>query len=135
MKPIQEIIQIRDVCDEIIQYPNIQPNFIWEHFRMCRFLQTPPSILIDTSSKSYDYKQERWNADIHLLSTFCFLDKDEYELFAKERQLFLIKNVIQYEFQDVVGSRILKLDNSKVMVANWMFDLQRNERTKMWHKN
>ena len=102
---------------------------------MCRFLQTPPSILIDTSSKSYDYKQEIWNADIHLLSTFCFLDKDEYELFVKERQLFLIKNVIQYEFQDVVGSRILKLDNSKVMVANWMFDLQRNERTKMWHKN
>ena len=74
MKPIQELIQIRDVCDEIIQYPNIQP-----------------SILIDTSSKSYDYKQEIWNEDIHLLSTFCFLDKDEYELFAKERQLFLIK--------------------------------------------
>ena len=127
MRPIQELIQIRDVCDEINNYPYIQPNFILEHFRMYRFLQTPPSIRIDTSSKSYEYKQEIWNADIHLLSTFCFLDKDEYELFAKEGQLYLIKNVIQYEFQDVVGSRKLKLDNSKGMVANWMFYLQRND--------
>ena len=127
MRPIQELIQVRDIFDDSNQYPYIQPNFIMEHFKMYRFLQTPPNIRIDVESKSYEYKQEIWNADIHLLSTFCFLSPEEMKVFANETQAYLIKNIIQYDFHDVVGSRKLKLDNSMGMVANWMFYLQRND--------
>ena len=127
IRPIQELFQVRDIFDETNQYPYIQPNFIMEHFKMYRFLQSPPNIRIDTNSKNYENKQEIWNADIHLLSTFCFLSKAEYQLFAKESQLYLIKSVIQYDFHNIVGSSKLKLDNSMGMVANWMFQLQRND--------
>ena len=127
IRPIQELFQVRDIFDETNHYPYIQPNFIMEHFKMYRFLQTPPNIRIDVDSNNYQYKQEIWNADIHLLSTFCFLSNDELKLFANEGQVYLIKNVTQYYFQDVLGSRKIKLDNSMGMVANWMFHLQRND--------
>jgi hypothetical protein len=127
MRPIQELFQVRDIYDEINQYPYIQPNFIQEHFLMYRFLQTPPAIRIDTNSAAYQYKQQIWNADIHLLSTYCFLSDQESKQFAAEDQIYLIKNVIQYDFQNVTGTQRLKLDNSTGMVANWMFYLQRND--------
>lgn len=126
-RPIQQLFQIRDIYDEINQYPYIKPDFNLEHFKMFRFLQTPPAIRIDSSQTPYQYLQQIWNADIHLLSTFCFLSDQEAKKLAAEDQVYLIKNVIQYDFLNVTGTQKLKLENSSGMVANWMFYLQRND--------
>ena len=124
LRPIQELFQVRDVTDSGNNFPYIQPDFNRPQFQMYRFLQTPPSVDIDSSN--YPIKINSWNADIHLMSTYCFLSKEESQLFAGQDQIYLIKDVFQYKFDNISGSNRLKLTSSG-MVANWMFYLQRND--------
>lgn len=124
LRPIQELFQIRDVYDIGNRYPYIQPDFNESRFQMYRFLQTPPSVII--SAESYTNKISTWNADVHLMATYCFLSKDETQLFASQDQVYLVKDVFQYNFENVTGTKKLKL-NSNGMVSNWMFYLQRND--------
>ena len=124
LRPIQELFQIRDVYDEPNSFPYVQPDFNRDEHQMYRFLQTPPSVYLD--SANYGNKTNVWNADIHLISTYCFLSKDEAQLFAAKDQAYLIKDVFRYDFQNVTGSKRVKL-LSNGMVSNWMFYLQRND--------
>lgn len=127
MRPIQELFQVRDVFDATDEFPLRAPDFNQEQFSMYRFLQSPPAVRINTSSNAYAFKQKIWNADIHLLATYAFLSDEEQKRFAKEDQLYLVKNVIEYKFYNVTGSQRLKLQNSNNMVSSWMFFLQRND--------
>jgi hypothetical protein len=127
LRPIQELFQVRDVLDTGNLYPYIQPDFNKEAFRMYRFLQTPPSIRTDTASSTYKITTQTWNADIHLLSTYCFLSKQEADKFAKESQLYLVKDVVEYKFYNVTGANKVKLENSMGMVSSWMWFFQRND--------
>ena len=124
IRPIQELFQIRDVYDEPNSFPYVQPDFNRDEHQMYRFLQTPPSVYLD--AKNYANKTNVWNADIHLLSTYCFLSKDEAQLFAAKDQVYLIKDVFKYDFHNVTGSKRVKL-MSNGMVSNWMFYFQRND--------
>ena len=124
LRPIQELFQVRDVFDLQYQRPYVQPDFNQSHFQMYRFLQTPPDIVI--KADNYTNKISTWNADIHLLSTYCFLSKDEAQVFAANDQVYLVKDVFQYNFDNITGTNKLKLTSSG-MVANWMFYLQRND--------
>ena len=124
LRPIQDLFQIRDVYDIGNRYPYIQPDFNESRFQMYRFLQSPPSTII--TADSYTNKISTWNADVHLMATYCFLSKDETQLFASQDQIYLVKDVFQYNFENVTGTKKLKL-NSNGMVANWMFYLQRND--------
>ena len=127
LRPIQELFQVRDITDMDNMFPYIQPDFNREVFRMYRFLQTPPAVRTDFASASYGNTTQTWNADVHLLATYCFLSQDEAKAFAREDQTYLVKDVIQYKFHDVTGSRKMKLENSTGMVANWMWYFQRND--------
>ena len=124
IRPIQELIQVRDVFDPDNLFPYVQPDFNQPQFQMYRFLQTPPSIFME--SQYYENRTNIWNADIHLIATYCFLSKDEAQLFAAKDQLYLVKDIFKYDFENVTGSKRVKL-NSTGMVANWMFYLQRND--------
>ena len=88
-------------------------------------LQTPASIIID--EENYESTISTWNADVHLLSTYCFLSKDEAQIFASKEQVYLIKDVFRYNFENVTGTKRIKLTSSSGMVSNWMFFLQRND--------
>ena len=127
IRPIQELFQVRDVLDGGNLYPYVQPDFNQEHFKMYRFLQTPPSIRTDTLSASYQNMSQIWNADVHLLATYCFLSKEEAQKFAREDQVYLVKDVVEYKFHDITGATKLKLENSMGMVTNWMWYFQRND--------
>jgi hypothetical protein len=70
---------------------------------------------------------DSWVADVHLLSTYGFLSKEERDLFAAEDQMYLIKDVFQYYQQNVTGSSKVKLQNSNGMVSSWMWYLQRSD--------
>ena len=124
LRPIQELFQVRDVFDFQNLYPYVQPDFTQSQFQMYRFLQTPPSVVL--TPDNYQNKVSVWNADIHLLATYCFLSKEETELFAAQDQVYLVKDVFQYNFQNVTGTRKLQV-YSNGMVSNWMFYLQRND--------
>uniref|UniRef100_A0A6C0LPP4 Major capsid protein N-terminal domain-containing protein n=1 Tax=viral metagenome TaxID=1070528 RepID=A0A6C0LPP4_9ZZZZ len=124
LRPIQELFQVRDVYDIQYRYPYIQPDFNESRFQMYRFLQSPPSVII--SPENYTNKISTWNADVHLMATYCFLSKDETQVFASQDQVYLVKDVFQYNFENITGTKKVKL-NSNGMVANWMFYLQRND--------
>jgi hypothetical protein len=124
LRPIQELFQIRDVFDINYNFPYIQPDFNQSQFQMYRFLQTPPTPLIQAAD--YINKVSTWNADVHLISTYCFLSKEEAKIFATQDQVYLVKDVFNYFFENVTGSQRLKVE-SNGMVSNWMFYLQRND--------
>ena len=124
LRPIQELFQVRDVFDVQNNFPYMQPDFNQPQFQMYRYLQTPPSVKIDTTN--YTNTITTWNSDIHLLSTYCFLSKEEAQLFAMEDQVYLVKDVFEYNFQNVSGSNRLDL-TSLGMISSWMWFLQRND--------
>lgn len=122
MRPIRELFQARDVFDPGNQYPYVQPDFNQTQFNMYQFLQTP----IPDLSGSYPITTNTWNADVHLLSTYCFLTGEEARQFAAEDQAYLVKDVFEYTFQNVTGSKKVQLTSSG-MVSSWMMYLQRND--------
>lgn len=125
LRPIFELFQIRDIRDIANSYPYIQPDFNIDQHRMFRFLQTPPAERIDATA--YTNQIPTWNADIHLMSTYCFLSKEESQLFAAEDQVYLVKDVNEYNFLNINGSTKIKLASSTGMVSNWMWFFQRND--------
>ena len=132
-RPIQELFQVRDVFDPGNNFPYMQPNFNLPQFNMFQFLQTPPEYLANidetnhtTNLWNYPNTTNVWNADIHLLSTYCFLSSDETKQFAAEDQVYLVKDVFEYTFQNITGTQKVQLTSSG-MVANWMMYLQRND--------
>lgn len=125
-RPIQDLFQVRDVEDYENKFPYIRPDFNNNAYQMYRFLQTPPSKII-SNVDNYENKVPIWNADIHLLATYAFLSNEESELFAAKDQVYLIKDVFTYNFQNVTGSKRVKLLSSSGMVSSWMFYLQRSD--------
>lgn len=124
LRPIQELFQVRDVFDSQYNRPYVQPDFTQARFQMYRFLQTPPSVI--STATHYQNTTNIWNADVHLMSTYCFLSSDEAKKFALEDQVYLVKDVFEYNFQNVTGTNRVKL-TSNGMIANWMWFLQRND--------
>jgi hypothetical protein len=124
MRPIQELFQVRDVFDYTNNFPYVQPDFTNAIFQMYRFLQTPPSVDLDASN--YDNTLSTWNSDVHLISTYCFLSNEEARTFAMNDQVYLVKDVFEYNFLNITGASRLSL-NSTGMVSSWMWFLQRND--------
>jgi len=126
LRPIQELFQVRDIFDAENNYPYIQPDFNQARFQMYRFLQTPPSGDTSVEGGKYTNFINNWNADIHLMTTYAFLSKDEAKLFAGEDQIYLVKEVFQYQFDNITGSNTVSL-TSNGMISSWMWYFQRND--------
>jgi hypothetical protein len=78
------------------------------------------------SLNTYPDRRTNWNADIHLMSTYCFLSEEEVRVFAAKDQEYLIKEVYEYKFPNVTGSHRVLL-NSLSMVADYMWYFQRSD--------
>jgi hypothetical protein len=124
LRPIQDLFRVRDVLDKDNDFPYVRPDFTLDRFQMYRFLQTPPSTFL--YSADYENQTATWNADVHLISTYCFLSEDEIRKFTAQDQVYLIKDIYQYKFENITGSRRLKVETNG-MVSNWMWYLQRND--------
>ena len=124
MKPIYELMQIRDVYDFPNNFPYISPNFNLYYMQFYRFLQTPPDIELGVSS--YLDTRTLWNADIHLICTYGFLSNEESRIFALQEQKYLFKQVREQIFYNVTGSNRITLD-SIGMITDWMFFFQRSD--------
>lgn len=125
LRPIQELIVIRDVEDPTSEFKHIQPNFNDPLQQFYRFLQPPPDISLNTAS--YQDKRTNWNADIHLVSTYGFLTEEESKVFAAQEQKYLFKSVYDWKFFNVTGSQRVKLENTQGMISSWMWTFQRSD--------
>ena len=110
LRPIRDLFQVRDVFDYQNNFPYVKPDFNENRFQMYRYLQTPPSF--NLSSANYTNQTTTWNADVHLLSTYCFLSKEEATKFAREDHVYLIKDIHEYNFENITGAKKIKVDSS-----------------------
>jgi hypothetical protein len=123
-RPINEWFTIRDVFDYTNNFPIVAPNFNQYYMQFYRFLQTPPDELLGTNS--YINTRTLWNADINLNCTYCFLSNDESEVFAKNEQKYLFKQIYEKPYYNITGQNKIDLD-SLGMVVSWMFYFQRSD--------
>ena len=123
-RPVNEWFTIRDVMDYTNNYPVIAPNFNQYYMQLYRFLQTPPDEVLGPSS--YLDTRTNWNADINLNCTYCFLSNDEAEIFAKNEQKYLFKQIYEKPYYNITGQNKINLD-SLGMVISWMFYFQRSD--------
>ena len=121
LRPVTELYIIRDVRDKLNNYPYIQPNPNQDYQQFHNFIQTPPNVELN-----YSDKRTNWNADMHLISTYGFLSKDENRVFAKESHEYLIKEVYEHVYHNVVGSQKINTD-SLGLVNSWMWYFQRSD--------
>lgn len=138
MRPVRELFVTRDINymppqttgpltpAQVAQAPFIQPNFNEPEYQFYRFLQPPPAVDISTTDVYLD-KRTDWNADVHLLSTYCFLSAEESRVFASQEQKYLLKSAYEWDFKNVTGSHRVELQNTAGMVATWMFLFQRSD--------
>jgi hypothetical protein len=123
-RPINEWFTIRDVMDPANNFPVVAPNFNQFYMQLYRFLQTPPDETLGPNS--YIDTRVLWNSDINLNCTYCFLSNDESEVFAKNEQKYMIKQIYEKPFYNVTGQNKIDLD-SLGMVISWMFYFQRSD--------
>lgn len=125
IRPIRDLFIVRDVYDTENAFPLVQPDFNLPQFQMYRYLQSPakPTInLLDYGNPDL----KTWNADIHIVATYCFLSEEERIWFAKQDQVYLVKDVLEHTFNDVVETKTLSIP-SNGLIASWMWFFQRND--------
>lgn len=130
IRPIQDLFRVRDVFDVANFFPYVRPDFNQDRFQMYRFLQSPPD------NYQYENTTRIWNADVHVMATYCFLSNEEKEVFAVKDQIYLVKDIFEYDYLNITGSTKVKLESSSGMVSNWMFYFQRNDvnlRNEWWN--
>ena len=123
-RPIFELFRIRDVFDYENNFPVVAPNFNKYYEQIYRFLQPPPDINLGINS--YLDTRSIWNADLYLNCTYCFLSNDEQQLFAKNEQSYLFKQVHENMFYNVTGPNKIQLD-SIGLISTWMWFMQRSD--------
>jgi len=132
MRPVRDLFVTRDITYaattpvQVAQAPFIQPNFNEPEYQFYRFLQPPPAADIATADVYLD-KRTDWNADVHLLSTYCFLSAEESRVFASQEQKYLLKEAYEWDFKNITGTHRVELQNTMGMVATWMFLFQRSD--------
>jgi hypothetical protein len=124
LRPICELFRIRDVTDEVFQFPYIAPDFNVPQFQMYHFLQTPPEA--DLSYNSYQNKTNTWNANIHLMCEYVFLDEYDRNWMARNNLVYLIKDPYRSDYKNISQSNRLNVITSG-MVSSYTFYLQRND--------
>ena len=121
-RPVKELYRIRDVEDIPFQFPYIAPDPGNDLHSFYRFIQPPQ----DASSAVYTNKRTDWNADVHLLANYIFLDKDERSWFAETEQQYLVQQVFEREYFNVVGTISSEI-NSRDLVPSYMWRFRRND--------
>ena len=138
LRPIVELFTIKDVLYDLSSNPNnininnydeiprIQASQNISSYGFYRFIQEPPVRDISSALNIYQDRRNYINCDIHLITTQCFLDNEERQIFANNSQSYLIKEVYEYNFEKINKSNKVKLE-SNGLVSNWMWYFQRND--------
>jgi len=134
-EPIKNLYVINDTTKAIYSHglgPRISPNPNEPEHQIWRFLQPPPdpsgckSTTLACKEAGYDTTITDWNADIHLISTYVFLDKEEQRVTSQNSHKILFKQIHCHKFFDIAGSHIIKIE-SKDLVANYMWRFRRSD--------
>lgn len=121
-RPIKELYRIRDVEDIPFNFPYVAPISGNDLHQFYRFIHRPQ----DSKSEHYPNKRTDWNADVHLLCNYIFLDKEEQGWFAETEQQYLVQQVFERDYFNVTGSTSIEM-NSRDLVPSYMWRFRRND--------
>ena len=136
MKPLNELFTINNVVKDLditdssykelnsSLYNRIAPNSSLEEHSIYRFLQPPPTI--ELNKEDYKSFSAVWETDVHLISNYCFLTKEESKVFALNEQKYLIKDVKYNIHYNLIGSHKLKIDTN-ALVSSWLWFFRRSD--------
>ena len=130
LRPLNELFTIRDVLSSSSYdaIPRIHaPQSKNEAYGFHRFIQPPPlrDLLPGVPYTNTSFRLSPV-ADLHLITTQCFLDTTERTLFASNNQSYLIKVVYEYDFKKVNKASKVKVE-SNGLVSSWMWRMQRDD--------
>jgi hypothetical protein len=124
-RPIRELFMVRDVFDVENNFPYIAPRVNDEFMQMHRFLAPPPDLELGRYSYAPNARDD-WNADVYLSCDMYFLSNRERLAFTANSHTYLIKQVREQRFMDVVGSNRLEVTALGV-AAGWLWYFQRSD--------
>ena len=131
LRPINDLFRINDVSltknNGFDDNLHIRPNVNNEYHSFYRFNQPPPDEKL--TADSYKDKNYMWNTDIHLIGTYCFLSEEEATVFAKNEQKYLIKDIKEDKYPNIIGTKRIKVETNG-MASTWMWYFQRNDNNK-----
>ena len=94
---------------------------------------TGPVFLPETSDEIPEWIEsnwpvpgDSWDADVHILGEYVFLDDDERNVFAARPQSYLIQDVFQHNHYDISGTERIELTSVRGMVSGWTWFLRRS---------
>lgn len=129
-KPLYDLFTINDIKYKDMDSTGLSyriranPNDINQ--QMYNFLQPPTA----NDGTGYlvpdDGVGNTWNPDVHLVSTFIFLGDEERRLLAQGEHRYLIKQVIEHDFLDQTGNKIVNLE-SRNIVSNYTYRFRRSD--------
>ena len=118
------INNINDIQDDTCISYRIQPNPNEINNQLWRFIQPPQDVA--ASQEFYNVTRNDWNSDVHLISTYVFLDQDERRVFAQQTHNILIKQVHTFDFLGQSGSKLLNAE-SRDLISSMMFRFRRSD--------
>jgi len=121
---LYSINNINDIQDDSCISYRIQPNPNEINNQLWRFLQPPQDVA--ASHEFYNTTRNDWNSDVHLISTYIFLDQAERQMMAAQPHNILIKQVHTFDFLGQSGSKVLNLE-SRDLVSGLMFRYRRSD--------
>ena len=139
-RPILDLFVVRDIehyahnTDQSCNYiPYTATCHTDPYYKLYYFLYEPPRNQIGITGTVADddlYPQKRvdWNADIHLMSRYIFLDNEQVKDFALNKQCYLIKEVHEQRYYNIVAMKeYLQLIQTAGLVVSWMWFFQRSD--------
>ena len=137
-RPVYEMYSVRNVansssfnsattCPPELLY--VAPTVTDDVSSIYRFLNppsTPPTGATTVINNVYDDRRTDWNADVHLIANYIFLDEQEREVFAKNDQQYLIRVPYETEIFDTTGSQLIEFQ-SRDLVPDYMWRFRRND--------
>lgn len=131
-RPVYELFTIKDVTNEDENAADlyVAPSLTNDFTSIYRFLN-PPNIPPTgvgnaVTNNVYDDQRTDWNADVHLIANYIFLDEAEREVFAKNDQKYLLRIPYETEFFDRAVSQVVEF-NSRDLVPNYMWRFRRSD--------
>ena len=128
LKPLMDLYTINNINAEPDEQSGlsyrIQPNKNILDHQLWRFLQPPKDISANTLLYNQNFID--WKSDPHLVGTYAFLSNNERRIFAGKEHKILIKQIYEYNYLDVNGSKIVEIE-SKDMVSNYMWRFRRSD--------
>ena len=126
-RPVCELCNVKTVDDDAGNISVYQRLPDGDTYGFYRFLSSPPEHGDAPAYKLiYPDKRNDWNSDVHLISTYGFLSDQENRQFAKSTHEYLIKDIREYEFNDIYSSSKVTIPSTG-LVSTWTMFLRRND--------